>query len=83
MGGWPRPKMSSVSSRPEESHPRALPDPCMNLSIHTAPEATLTIAADPKHLGASIGITAVLHTWGSALTHHPRVAHDRAGGWHL
>ena len=57
--------------------------PCMNLSIHTAPEATLTIAADPKHLGASIGITAVLHTWGSALTHHPRVAHDRAGGWHL
>ena len=29
------------------------------------------IAADPKHLGARIGLTAVLHTWGSALTHHP------------
>jgi len=32
-----------------------------------------TIAADPKHLGARIGLTAVLHTWGSALTHHPHV----------
>jgi Putative transposase len=30
-------------------------------------------AADPKHLGARIGLTAVLHTWGSALTHHPPV----------
>ena len=38
----------------------------------------ITIAADPKHLGARIGITSVLHTWGSAMTHHPR-AHDRAG----
>jgi hypothetical protein len=36
-----------------------------------ASEALLTIAADPKHLGARIGLTAVLHTWGSALTHHP------------
>ena len=33
----------------------------------------IAIAADPKHLGARIGITAVLHTWGSALTHHPRL----------
>jgi hypothetical protein len=32
-----------------------------------------TIAADPKHLGARIGLSAVLHTWGSALTHHPHV----------
>lgn len=38
-----------------------------------AAETLLTIAADPKHLGARIGVTAVLHTWGSALTHHPRV----------
>jgi hypothetical protein len=30
-----------------------------------------TIAADPKHLGARLGITLVLHTWGSAMTHHP------------
>jgi hypothetical protein len=33
----------------------------------------ITIAADPKHLGARIGILSVLHTWGSALTHHPHV----------
>jgi Putative transposase/Transposase zinc-binding domain len=38
-----------------------------------AAEALTTIAADPKHLGARITLTAVLHTWGSALTHHPHV----------
>jgi Putative transposase/Transposase zinc-binding domain len=38
-----------------------------------AAETLLTIAADPRHLGARIGLTAVLHTWGSALTHHPHV----------
>jgi Putative transposase/Transposase zinc-binding domain len=38
-----------------------------------AAETLLTIAADPKHLGARIGLTAVLHTWGSALTHHPHL----------
>jgi len=36
-------------------------------------ETLITIAADPKHLGARIGFTSVLHTWGSALTHHPHV----------
>ncbi len=36
-------------------------------------ETLMTIAADSKHLGARIGITAVLHTWGSALTHHPHL----------
>jgi hypothetical protein len=35
--------------------------------------AALQRTADPKHLGARIGLTAVLHTWGSALTHHPHV----------
>jgi hypothetical protein len=44
-----------------------------DLLFKAAAEATLTIAADPKYLSASIGITAVLHTWGSALTHHPHV----------
>jgi Putative transposase len=39
-----------------------------------------TIAADPKHLGARIDITAVLHTWGSALTHHPHVHMIVPGG---
>ena len=38
-----------------------------------AAETLVTIAADPKHLGARIGLTAVLHSWGSALTHHPHV----------
>ncbi len=38
-----------------------------------AAETLTTIAADRKHLGARIGLTAVLHTWGSALTHHPHV----------
>ena len=40
----------------------------------------VTIAADPKHLGARIGITAVLHTWGSALTHHPHIHMIVPGG---
>ncbi len=38
-----------------------------------ASQALLTIADDPKHLGARIGITAVLHTWSSAMTHHPHL----------
>ena len=44
-----------------------------DILFKAASEALLTIAADPKHLGARIGLTAVLHTWGSALTHHPHV----------
>ena len=43
-------------------------------------EATLTIAADKKRLGARIGITSVLHTWGSAMTHHPHVHMIVPGG---
>ena len=42
-----------------------------HLLMKAAAETTLAIAADPKRLGARIGVTAVLHTWGSALTHHP------------
>jgi hypothetical protein len=45
-----------------------------------AAETLTTIAADPKHLGARIGITSVLHTWGSALTHHPHVHMIVPGG---
>jgi hypothetical protein len=40
----------------------------------------LTIAADPRHLGARIGILSVLHSWGSALTHHPHVHMVVPGG---
>ncbi len=36
-------------------------------------ETMITIAADPKHLGARIGVLSVFHTWGSALIHHPHV----------
>ncbi len=43
-------------------------------------ETLTTIAADPKHLGARVGITSVLHTWGSALTHHPHVHMIVPGG---
>ncbi len=51
-----------------------------DLLFKTASETTLTIAADPKHLGARIGITAVLHTWGSAMTHHPHIHMIVPGG---
>ncbi len=44
-----------------------------DLLFKAAAETLITIAADPKHLGARVGLTAVLHTWGSALTHHPHV----------
>ena len=44
-----------------------------DLLFRAAAETLTTIAADPKHLGARIGLTAVLHTWGSALSHHPHV----------
>ena len=50
------------------------------LLFDVAAETLLTIAADPKHLGASIGATLVLHTWGSALTHHPHVHGIVPGG---
>jgi hypothetical protein len=43
-------------------------------------ETLITIAADPRHLGARVGITSVLHTWGSALTHHPHVHMIVPGG---
>jgi hypothetical protein len=51
-----------------------------DLLFRAASETMLTIAADPKHLGARIGFTAVLHTWGSALTHHPHVHMIVPGG---
>jgi putative transposase/transposase-like zinc-binding protein len=44
-----------------------------DLLFRAAAETLLTIAADPRHLGARIGFTAVLHTWGSAMTHHPHL----------
>lgn len=51
-----------------------------DILMRASAETTLAIAADPKRLGAKIGITAVLHTWGSALTHHPHVHMIVPGG---
>jgi len=51
-----------------------------NLLFTAAAETVLTIAADPRHLGARIGATLVLHTWGSAMTHHPHVHGIVPGG---
>ena len=50
------------------------------LLLQAAAETLLTIAADPRHLGARIGATLVLHTWGSAMTHHPHVHGIVPGG---
>ena len=58
-------------------HNRAL---VYDLLFRTASETMMTIAADPKYLGARIGITAVLHTWGSAMTYHPHVHMVVPGG---
>ncbi len=44
-----------------------------DLLFKTAAQTLRMIAADPKHLGVKVGMTAVLHTWGSALTHHPHL----------
>src|ERR1700736_1522506 len=51
-----------------------------DLMFKASAETMITIAADPKHLGARIGVTSVLHTWGSALTHDPHVNTIVPGG---
>jgi predicted Zn-ribbon and HTH transcriptional regulator len=51
-----------------------------DLLFKASAETLITIAADPKHLGARVGVTSVLHTWGSALTHHPHVHMIVPGG---
>jgi len=51
-----------------------------DLLLKVSAQAMITIAADPKRLGAKIGITSVLHTWGSAMTHHPHVHMIVPGG---
>ncbi len=51
-----------------------------DLLFKASSQAVLTIAADPEHLGVRIGITAVLHTWGSTMTHHPHVHMIVPGG---
>ena len=50
------------------------------LLFRASAETVMTIAADPKRLGARVGMTSVLHTWGSALTHHPHIHMIVPGG---
>lgn len=50
------------------------------LLFRASAETVTTIAADPKRLGARVGMTSVLHTWGSALTHHPHIHMIVPGG---
>lgn len=51
-----------------------------NLLMRASADTVLKIAADPKHLGARAGLISVLHTWGSAMTHHPHVHMIVPGG---
>lgn len=51
-----------------------------DLLFRTSAETVMTIAVDPRRLGARVGMTAVLHTWGSALTHHPHIHMIVPGG---
>jgi hypothetical protein len=51
-----------------------------DLLMKVSADVMLTIAADPEHLGARIAITSVLHTWGSAIMHHPHVHMIVPGG---
>jgi ssDNA-binding Zn-finger/Zn-ribbon topoisomerase 1 len=51
-----------------------------DLLFKASAETLIAIAADPKHLGARVGVLSVLHTWGSALTHHPHVHMIVPGG---
>ena len=69
----------AAGSRSPTSPTRTRPS-IYDLLFKASAETLITIAADPKHLGARVGITSVLHTWGSALTHHPHVHMIVPGG---
>ena len=66
---------------------RANPRVVYDILFRSAAETVRTIGADPKHLGAEIGMIAILHSWGQTLTHHPHVHCIVPGGglvarWH-
>ena len=56
------------------------PKAIYGLLFRASAKTMMTIAADPKRLGAKVGLTSVLHTWGSALTHHPHIHMIVPGG---
>ncbi len=66
--------------RPSPTSPTRTRPSSTTLLFKVSAETLTTIAADPKHLGARVGITSVLHTWGSAMTHHPHVHMIVPGG---
>ena len=78
----PVPYFHVVFTLPQEINALALAHPKMifDLLFHTAAATLLQIAADPKHLGAHIGFTAVLHTWGQNLLFHPHLHCVVTGG---
>src|SRR5437870_2375579 len=73
---WPHVRGVVVSRR----HRNGFQRPWCGRFVARIQETLITIAANPKHLGARIGITSVLHTWGSAMTHHPHVHMIVPGG---
>lgn len=71
----PVPYFHVVFTLPEELNALALSQPRLlyDLLFHCASQALLQVAADPRHLGARLGVLAVLHTWSQKLTLHPHV----------
>jgi Putative transposase/Transposase zinc-binding domain len=71
-----------VFSLPGALGPMALSNPRVvyGLLMRAAAETLLEVAANPKHLGAEVGVLAVLHTWGQNLTLHPHVHCVVTGG---
>src|SRR4051812_47182435 len=65
---WCSPFRQNFAPSPIRTKPK-----CTDLLFKATADTLTTIAADPKHLGASIGLTAVMHTWGQRLDHHPHV----------
>jgi hypothetical protein len=78
----PIPYFHVVFTLPEELNPLAVSHPqwLYNLLFRCASQTLLELAADPKHLGARIGVLAVLHTWGQKLTLHPHLHCIVTGG---
>src|SRR5262249_32400849 len=79
---WPVPYFHVVFSLPGKIADIAYQNKAViyDILFKASAETMTTIAADPKHLGAHIGILSVLHTWGSALNHHPHVHMIVPGG---
>src|SRR5262249_52524652 len=74
------PHLVRVVREPSQTRPSHNKRVISDLLYKASAQTMLTIAADPKHLGARIRITSVLHTWGSAMAHHPHIHMIVPGG---